>query len=377
MRIVCRMPAVLSAGERIHAEVLCANAGWRTWVAGRPGESSVALTHRVCDGRGEVLPIAAATTPVPHDVRRGEHLQLFVPFMAPAEPGDYFVEWSLRGPADASDERDGSTAIVPLRVTPFAQVERGRYPVEVVPVGGSTWSPRFRKPLDAVRVAIAVRTWNVIATGRHECFMATLESLREAGHPFELALVDNGSTDGTAKLVAEQGGHLAARVGMRNQAGYGMTAAIERALVGRPDLVVFSDDDVAWHPGFLRRLVAFWAFAPHDLALLSGFLEPRWWWNTIRGAIECGPVRAIVRETAPGGAWTFPAANWRWIAPLDPGMIADAEACHRLRGSGFRLAQADLATHIGAGHSTWGNETPPGAPLEDHYFQSDPIGTGC
>jgi hypothetical protein len=79
-------------------------------------------------------------------------------------------------------------------------------------------------------------------------------------------------------------------------------------------------------------------------------------------------VRAIVRETAPGGAWTFPAANWRWIGPLADDMGADWTACTRLRSAGFRIAQADLATHLGADHSTWGNVTPRGAPVEDAFF---------
>ena len=299
-------------------------------------------------------------------------MRLHALFAAPSRPDDYHVEWDMIGDAGCGFQEGGALpAVVPLRVTPFDHVECNRYPVEVVRTS-SSWSPRFRKPTNDVRVAIAVRAWNVIQHGRLPFFTTTLDSLRDGGYPFDLFVVDNGSTDGTSELVTKRGGYVAPRVGERNEAGHGMNVAIERALSCRPDLVVFSDDDMAWHPGFVRRLVDFWAHAPHDLALLSGYVEPRWPWNTIRGAVDCAGIRAIVRETAPGGAWTFPASHWRWIGPLVSGMEADSDACQRLRRSGFRLAQADLATHLGVGHSTWGNVPSLGEPVDETFFHVAP-----
>jgi hypothetical protein len=49
-------------------------------------------------------------------------------------------------------------------------------------------------------------------------------------------------------------------------------------------------------------------------------------------------------------------------------MEADYRACLRLRRAGFRVAQADLALHLGMGFSTWGNKTPPGHPIDERAF---------
>lgn len=166
-----------------------------------------------------------------------------------------------------------------------------------------------------------------------------------------------------ADLIAARGGILGPCSVRSNNSGQGMNQAIELALASGSDLIVFSDDDIEWHPDFLARLVRFWSNAPHDFVLASGFVEPRFKHNAVRGTIDSGGVRALVRETAAGGAWSFPAAHWRWIGPLQPGMEADWEACLRLRSAGFRLAQIDLATHLGEGRSTWGNKLPASEPV--------------
>lgn len=358
-RLNPRMPPVIEAGESVRVEVACTNEGSRWWTATRPGGRRLALAYHVFDQAGVLVERDGDRTPLRTPVAPGDQTVLQAHFTAPAVPGDYFVEWDMVSEGECWFADVGSlTATVPLRAAAPDEPLIARYPAEVMATAG--WSPRFRKAPDEVRVAIAVRTWNALEHGRGAMLERTLESLRAGGHPFELILFDNGSTDGTAELVAARGGTLGPETGGKNTSGKGMNRAIELALAQAPDLLVFSDDDIEWHPGFLAHLVQFWCYAPHDLVLVSGFVEHRWRHNAIRGTIDCGPVRALVRETAPGGAWSFPAAHWRWIGPLESGMEADWEACLRLRAAGFRLAQMDLAVHLGAGRSTWGNEVPAG-----------------
>jgi hypothetical protein len=367
-RIEPRMPPTLVAGDWVYVEVVCTNEGTRTWPAASPG-ATVNLGYHIRDRVGRVLMWDNERIALPHPVPPGATVRLQAMFRASYTPSDYMVEWDMVSEGECwFQERGSMTATVPLRVTATGQAD-ARLPAEIIAV--TPWSPRFGKRLEEIRVSIAVRAWNVMDGQRRAWFDATLASLKDAGHPYELFIVDNGSIDGSSELIASLGGHVVPRNAGGNSSGSGMNIAIERALSSQPDLIVFSDDDIAWHPGFLRRAVEFWSHSPPDLALLSGFIEPRWPWNAVRGVVHCGPLRTIIRESAPGGAWTFPAANWRWIGPLDPGMSADYDACMRLRRAGFRIGQADLALHMGAGFSTWGNKPLPGAALEDALFGED------
>lgn len=361
-RLDPRMPAVVEPGESVRVEVVCTNEGSRRWTLPRPAGCRLALSYHVRDQHGLASEWDGARTPLRRAVAPGDQTVLLANFTAPAVPGDYFIEWDMVSEGECWFGDAGSlTAVVAFRVSAPNEALAVRYPVEVMPA--AEWSPRFRKAPGKVRVAIAVRTWNALEHGRGAMLERTLESLRAAGHPFELILFDNGSTDGTAELVAARGGTRGPRTVGNNTSGQGMNRAIELALASGADLVVFSDDDMEWYPGFLASLVQFWSHAPHDLVLVSGFVERRLKHNAIRGTIESGGVRALVREAAAGGAWSFPSAHWRWIGPLQPRMEADWEACLRLRSAGFRLAQLDLALHLGEEHSTWGNKVPEGEPV--------------
>jgi hypothetical protein len=124
-----------------------------------------------------------------------------------------------------------------------------------------------------------------------------------------------------------------------------------------PPFWVWSDDDMLWKPDAEAKLRRFYAEKPNDIAVVSGLLEPVWHWNAPRETVEAGGVRVLVRDSAPGAAWTF--AGYR-VVPL--GLPAywcfgyDYEACKYLRAHGQKVAQIDLADHIGWECSTHGND---------------------
>jgi len=70
--------------------------------------------------------------------------------------------------------------------------------------------------------------------------------------PTEIIVVDNGSTDQTAKLAAAMG----ARIVPESRRGYGFACLTGIAATNRPDIVVFLDGDYSDHPNEMPTLVA-------------------------------------------------------------------------------------------------------------------------
>ena len=73
------------------------------------------------------------------------------------------------------------------------------------------------------------------------------------GHlPTEIIVVDNGSTDQTAKLAAAMGAHIV----RENRRGYGSACLAGIAATNEPDIVVFLDGDYSDHPNEMPDLIA-------------------------------------------------------------------------------------------------------------------------
>jgi len=212
---------------------------------------------------------------------------------------------------------------------------------------------------------IGVLTRNAVSSLRWGLLECTLSTLQHAftGHP--IIVLDNDSDDGSDESVRQLD---VARILYHSTDGNTSPGRGRNELMKAygtwgwdcaDDVVVLSDDDVQWRDDALHILQEFWSHAPDDLVILSCLLEPDWPWNTPRELVECGSVKALVRDSAPAAAWTFRLRDWDKIGPLKESLDGDGEdfdACKRLNKLGLRVAQIDLAEHIGEGYSQIGND---------------------
>lgn len=121
-------------------------------------------------------------------------------------------------------------------------------------------------------VSVAVLSWN----GRHhlETCLAALSGQIDPGVDWEVLVLDNGSTDGTAAWMREAyGGDLREpRVRLiESPANLGFCAGNNRLVAeARGDAVAFLNNDTRPEPGWLAALVEALASAPPDVAAVSG-----------------------------------------------------------------------------------------------------------
>jgi len=198
--------------------------------------------------------------------------------------------------------------------------------------------------------AVGVLTYN-----RFHLLQRTIDSLGTAGYPFDLALVDGGSADPAQRAYVESYGGVCLSI---PTVGQSMNTVIGRCLHFDPDVVVFSADDYAYRPGWLRRLMAFWMDAPADVVMACLHWEPSYLWNAVSEVAQIAGERVLMRESIPGSSWSFRAADWPQIGPVAHKTGGeDLEICAQLRADGWRLAALDLAEHIGERESAWGNQS--------------------
>ncbi|MGA5264927.1 polysaccharide deacetylase family protein [Streptomyces griseoincarnatus] len=108
---------------------------------------------------------------------------------------------------------------------------------------GFRWGPPVTEP-----VTVLVPAYN-----EAKCIENTVNSLMASDHPIEVLVIDDGSTDGTARIVEAMG---LPNVRVVRQLNAGKPAALNRGLANaRHDIVVMMDGDTVFEPSTVRELV--------------------------------------------------------------------------------------------------------------------------
>ncbi|MFE2966072.1 glycosyltransferase [Streptomyces sp. NPDC059340] len=106
----------------------------------------------------------------------------------------------------------------------------------------------------------------VPAYNEAKCIENTVRSLMASEHPIEVLVVDDGSSDGTARLVEDL---LLPNVRVVRQHNAGKPAALNRGLANaRHDIVVMMDGDTVFEPATVRELVQ--PFADPSVGAVAG-----------------------------------------------------------------------------------------------------------
>ena len=141
---------------------------------------------------------------------------------------------------------------------------------------------------DDVEVSIVVSTRNRASLLPHGLRSLTVQS---SAVPFEIVVVDNGSSDSTGNMVREWS-RRDERVRLVEEPKVGLSFAKNAGLRSvRGSLVLFTDDDVVVPEGWVATYVAFFA-ARLDFRGLAG-----------------GPILPIAHDLSPWPPWVSPAAT--------------------------------------------------------------------
>lgn len=108
---------------------------------------------------------------------------------------------------------------------------------------GFRWGPPVTEP-----VTVLVPAYN-----EAKCIENTVRSLMDSDHPIEVLVIDDGSSDGTARIVEAMG---LPNVRVIRQLNAGKPAALNRGLANaRHDIVVMMDGDTVFEQSTVRELV--------------------------------------------------------------------------------------------------------------------------
>jgi GT2 family glycosyltransferase len=210
-----------------------------------------------------------------------------------------------------------------------------------------------------MKASVIVLSWNGQAD-LPEC-LAALDAQEFAD--WEVLVVDNGSTDGSAELVREQYPHMRL---IRNQDNLGFAAGNNRGLrVATGDVLVLLNQDTVVRPGWLQALVHAFEADPHCGVVGAKALYPDGRIQHAGGYVDARGEAAHYGYRGPdsgqfdeqrevdfvtGAALAMSRAALVEIGGLDEGFqhayYEDVDWCYRAREAGYRVLYAPKAVLV-------------------------------
>lgn len=199
------------------------------------------------------------------------------------------------------------------------------------------------------RISVIVPSFN-----RCDLLPETLDAILAQTHsPAEVILVDDGSTDATAAMLAAR---YAGRITYRRIENSGDLAARNIGLaMACGELVAFCDSDDVWHPEFLAAMAGLWRREPGLRVAFSDFdiIRDRHWQGGSKFAAAPAAFWSGLRPLGPQGAAAFDVPIVERLLRFQPFfpscMVADRQALVQLGGwdtSVGRIVGTDFATAL-------------------------------
>ncbi|MGC9536297.1 bifunctional polysaccharide deacetylase/glycosyltransferase family 2 protein [Streptomyces sp. UG1] len=220
-----------------------------------PGKGAIVLMHDSGGDRHQT--VRALDRLIPQLQRQGYEFQnLTEALNAPSAhtPVTGLDLWKGKAWIFLVDASDNITAILVVGLAAIGFLVFGRFGLMLLLSGihtrrtrrrGFTWGPHA--PVTEP-VSVLVPAYN-----EAKCIENTVRSLMRSEHPIEVIVIDDGSSDGTARLVEGLG---LPNVRVVRQLNAGKPAALNRGLANaRYDLIVMMDGDTVFEPSTVRELV--------------------------------------------------------------------------------------------------------------------------
>jgi GT2 family glycosyltransferase len=233
--VVLSVPNVLEAGKAGTATVAITNVGESRWAAATKEpdwRGSVRLSYHWYNDTGKSVQWEGERTNLPHDLGPSDSATVQMRIFAPFRPGTYDLEVTLVNEGVAWFDQKGSAGV--------------RSRVEV--------KPSRTRPLGLPACSIIIPVFGR-AKFTKACLLAIERSVPAEEVPFEMIVVDNGSTDKTPELLNSLSSlRTNVRVArFRENLGFAR-ACNEGARLARGHYLIFLNNDTLPTPGWLEKM---------------------------------------------------------------------------------------------------------------------------
>ncbi len=233
--VVLSISKVLEAGKAAAATVTITNVGQSRWVAATKEpdwRGSVRLSYHWYSDTGKIVQWEGERTNLPHDLGPSDSATVEMRIFAPFWPGTYDLEVTLVDEGVAWFDQKGNSGIRSRVEVKPSRTSRGALPAcsIIIPVFGRS---KFTKA----------------------CLLAIERSVSAEEVPFEIIVVDNGSTDETPDLLSSLSSSRTNVRVVRFRENLGFARACnEGARLARGHYLIFLNNDALPTPGWLEKM---------------------------------------------------------------------------------------------------------------------------